>query len=176
MSQLEFKRVVTRGGDRGESSLFSGERLPKDDLAFMVLGDLDETNACLGLAKHGVPPERTAELETCQAALGEIMGLAATSDGSLAGRFDIGARLDWLERSLHTLMEATDLPQFFVPPGATEASARLDLARTVCRRAERRLVALIRERGRDDLAACQNFVNRLSDYLYVLARHVERLA
>jgi cob(I)alamin adenosyltransferase len=176
MSQLEFKRVVTRGGDRGESSLFSGERLPKDDLAFMVLGDLDETNACIGLAKHGVPAERRAELETCQDALGEVMALAATGDGSLDARFDIGARLDWLERSLHALMELTELPERFVPPGATEASARLDLARTVCRRAERRLVALIRSRGRSDLAPCQNFVNRLSDYLFVLARHVERLA
>lgn len=174
MSQLEFSQVVTRGGDRGESSLYSGERFRKDDLVFMTLGDLDECSAWLGLAKHGLDIGRRGDLETVQKVLGQIMAQVATLNHSLDGRFDLAGNLAWLEERIRDLLAATDIPAEFVLPGGTELSARLDLARVVCRRAERQLVALIRERGRSELALCQNFVNRLSDHLFILARHAEQ--
>ncbi len=174
MSQLRFDQVVTRGGDRGESSLFSGERFRKDDLVFQVLGDLDELNSWLGLARQPLAPVQASGLMRSQTVLGELMALAATLDGRLDGHFDLAGRLSELESHIQDLLARTEIPAAFVNPGACESSARLDLARTVCRRAERSLVTLIRERGRVDLALAQNFVNRLSDYLFVLARHVEQ--
>ena len=175
MSQLNFDQVVTRGGDWGDSTLYSGERFGKDDPVFGVLGDMDELNALLGMAKHPLPAARRADVEVVQTMLWELMSLVATLDHSLDGRFDPAARTAWLEEDIARLLAVTTIPEAFVLPGASTASAVVDLARTVCRRAERELVALIRERGRVELAACQVCLNRLSDWLFVLARHVEQL-
>ena len=174
MSQLKFDQLVTRSGDQGESSLYSGERLPKDDVVFQVLGEADELNALIGLAKHGLDSDCRVEMETIQTALGELMALVATCDGRLSGRYDLGNRLAWLELRIQERLVNTVIQTNFVNPGATAASAMVDVARAVCRRAERQLVGLIRQRQRSELAAAQIFLNRLSDYLFVLARHVEQ--
>ena len=141
-----------------------------------MLGDCDELNALLGVAKHQLPETVRVAMESVQTMLWELMSLVATLDGSLSGRFDMAARTAWLESAIASLLTETRIPASFVLPGATPASAGVDLARTVCRRAERQLVALIRERGRVELAACQVFLNRLSDWLFVMARHVEQAA
>ena len=145
--------IYTRSGDSGESSIKS-ERLRKDALVFDVLGDLDELNSWLGAVRDDVSePDRTRLLGV-QAAL---MSLSADIAGYGAFATDLVAALE------HDIDRLTDGPFFLCPP-----AGRIHVARAVCRRAERRLVAF-----RPDHPGLP-FVNRLSDYLYALAEHVSK--
>lgn len=175
--RLEFDSVTTRGGDTGESTLYSGERERKDALQFDVLGDLDEVNSFLGLLKLAVPRSMAAFVDGVQSRIITLCGVVATRPGSelyetltMVDESDV----THLERFQADLMETTTIEPVFINPGANEASARADVCRTITRRAERRLVALIRERGRTDLRECQHFVNRLSDVLFVIGRYLEQ--
>ena len=187
---MDFDAVTTRTGDQGESGLYSGERLPKDDELFEVLGTIDELSSWLGLIKaslrHGLEsgyqdrfpvPDH---IEAIQRDLYRIGAEAATTQGSelyatlsLVGPDDVARLEDW-ERGL---IRSIPLPGDFIVPGATRLGATIDIARTVCRRLERRLVALARrERGGPCpvSGAVLRYVNRLSDYLFVVARHYEK--
>ncbi len=175
---IEFDRVTTRGGDRGESSLIGGERLVKHDLIFEALGDVDELSSFLGLARSRIGtgrPER--EIRTIQEHLITLGGLIATPSRETArSRLPLisAADVEGLERQEKYYLEHTVIPQRFVLPGESEPAARIDVARSVCRRAERRVVACIRDRGSTHLVTSQNYLNRLSDYLFVLARWIEQ--
>ncbi len=172
--EIEFDQVTTKGGDGGESSLFNGERRRKDDLVFEVLGDLDELGSFLGLAKVETGDAETRSLiEGPQLMLQRVCSLVATPahDPLFEGLARVGEReVRDLEAEEKRILEGTRIEPVFVLPGGNRLSALLDVARTVARRAERRLVALIRERGLVELVDCQKYLNRLSDFLFVLAR------
>ena len=180
MSQdTPFEWVTTRGGDRGESGYYSGEWRRKDDLIFESVGEIDEVNSFAGVARARLRAEfgDDFQLTAMQRTLLRVGSMIATSpEHELYATFEHVSDKDVeaLERVERKLLKKTRIDPVFVLPGETESSAAVDAARSVCRRAERCLVTVIRERGRNDLHACQNYLNRLSDYLFVLARHVEQ--
>ena len=170
-------KIYTRTGDTGETSLFGGTRVQKSDPRVDAYGDVDELNACLGLARaSGADAEIEAELLRLQRdlfALGAQLAdpgekLAARVTKAVLGDDDV-ARLeqviDRLEAELAPLRR-------FILAGGSPAGAALHVARAVCRRAERRMVAL--EPAVDTVLL--RYVNRLSDLLFVLARVVNRRA
>jgi len=158
-------KIYTRTGDRGETSLFGGARVPKNDPRIDAYGTIDELNSCLGVVLAG---EADAQLLDVQRDLFEI-GAHLASPGTSRFTGVPASRIEELERGIDA-MEADLAPlKSFILPGGTLAAAQLHVARTVCRRAERLVVAL-----HDDDAATQSsiaYLNRLSDYLFVAARH-----
>ncbi len=181
-------KIYTRGGDKGRTSLFTGGRVDKDDSRIEALGSIDELVAALGLAKAASGLELAArqQIEMVQTQLylvmadiaagapdatGDEPGGEAVARSTLESRLpgDVAARLeaaiDQLEADLPPLAE-------FVIPGASPASAALHLTRTVCRRAERRVLSAAREHVVPEEVGI--YLNRLSDLLFVLARWVDR--
>jgi cob(I)alamin adenosyltransferase len=161
-------KIYTRTGDQGQTSLFGGMRVAKDDPRIEAYGTVDELSSLLGVSRaSGAPDETGAELERVQSDLFEI-GAHLASPGS--SRFTgVGeSRIGDLERAIDA-MENELLPlTTFILPGGSLAASHLHVARTVCRRAERCVVAL-----HDDSPATQStirYLNRLSDYLFVAAR------
>ncbi len=169
-------RVATRTGDGGETSLFGKGRVRKTDPRIDALGDLDETQAVLGLARSLAP--RTSlgrELLELQRGLYLVMAEVATPRedlGRLKERLDREA-VARLDRVLETLKESTPIEGRFVIPGENRIAASLDHARTVARRAERRVVECVDE-GYVSGEHLLPWLNRLSDLLFVLARASER--
>jgi len=174
----EFDRVTTRGGDAGMSSLFNGERYPKDDLIFHAVGTIDELVSVLGVCRSMTKKRKTTRhILEIQKLLFHIGAEIATPEHSEQYN-DIThpqeSDLERLERWQADLMEGTSIPPAFIVPGDHPLSAQMDVARTVTRRAERHLVTLVRTRGARRLIPSQQILNRLSDFLFVLARAVEQ--
>ena len=174
-------RIYTRSGDSGETSLVGGTRVAKDELRLEVLGTLDELNALLGMARSllagGGPEQGSRHAALVDRLQGEVFAVGAelaTPSEEERGRFGIAALTEeqilGLEREIDTV-EATLPPlQNFILPGGTTAAGALHLARAVCRRVERRAVALGRQDGAAQNPAVLRYLNRLSDLLFVLAR------
>lgn len=154
------------GGDAGMSSLADGRVLPKSDPVFAALGDLDELAAALGLCRAAgiADPELRAVQET-------LLGLGSLVAG--AARVQVADPLPALETFAAQLAERVEPLSGFVLPGATPAAAAVDFARTVCRRAERSLVAVMRQEEGERLAPACCYCNRLSTVLFLLARSLE---
>lgn len=168
-----LNRIYTRTGDAGETSLVSGARVPKYDLRVEAYGTVDETNACIGLARLHVKGPKDEILGRIQNELFDLGADLATPEteaettgSALRVTKDQVARL---ESEIDRLNEDLAPLRSFVLPGGTPAAAYLHLARAVARRAERLIVALAAKEpvSRDAMA----YVNRLSDLLFVLARH-----
>jgi cob(I)alamin adenosyltransferase len=184
MKKIEFDRVTTRGGDGGETSLYNGERRRKDDPLFEALGDLDELSSFLGVVKvdlrfmGGVEGHTGVQrIEAIQKVLLRAGAQIATpsADPRYKGLDHVTSRDVFnLEKEEKALLGVTMIEPSFILPGGNAFSAGTDIARAVCRRAERRVVALIRERGSVELADVQRYLNRLSDFLFVLARKAEQ--
>ncbi|MFP4375058.1 MAG: cob(I)yrinic acid a,c-diamide adenosyltransferase [Spirochaetaceae bacterium] len=185
MKRIEFDKVTTRGGDDGRSSLYSGERRFKDEDVFWVLGDLDELMSVLGIVRRAMDASERLRreiraIDTVQHTLMTVCTVLATAPGSeeSARVPNISDRdVEKLERREKALLDRTTIGGEFVLPGAQGSSIpEIDLARAVTRRCERRIVTLIRSSGRADEEArvCRQYVNRLSDYLFVLARYCEQ--
>ena len=167
-------RVTTKTGDRGDTSLFGPGRIRKTDARIEALGDLDETQAALGLARAIATGTIAATLLDLQRALYIAMsevGTPASDLGRLPRRIDATAIAE-LEEHAAALRATVDIAARFIIPGEDELSARLDLARAVARRAERRVVALA-DTGQLDGEHLLPWLNRLSDVLFVLSRAVE---
>jgi cob(I)alamin adenosyltransferase len=176
----DFDQITTRGGDRGDSSLYNGERRGKDEPVFEALGDIDELSSWLGLLKNrlfeAARSEEASVLEGIQKRLVLMGGEVATPRSApLFHRIEHLTEEDtlWLEETEHALLQVTSIPPRFVLPGKTELSAWTDIARSTCRRAERSMVRCIRKEGMIHLTESQHFLNRLSDYLFILARKLE---
>ncbi len=166
-------RIYTRTGDAGETALLGGRRVRKSALRVEAYGELDELNAWLGLAVAALPESSTVNLLT------EIQRHLFALSARVADARERGetppekatfpeAHVTLLERAIDLAGETLPPLKTFVIPGGTEAGARLHLARTVCRRAERRLVALAAQE--DVPPVFLAYLNRLSDLLFVLAR------
>jgi cob(I)alamin adenosyltransferase len=173
---VALNRIYTRTGDDGTTGLVTGERRPKHDLRIEAYGTVDETNACIGLVRlhttrDGVLDPMLARIQNDLFDLGA--DLATPEDGKRR-REPLrvsDAQIERLERELDGLNEALAPLRSFVLPGGTPAAATLHLARTVCRRAERLVVALNDKPGEDVSPAAIKYLNRLSDFLFVAARH-----
>ena len=170
-------RIYTKTGDAGETGLFGGVRVSKDNLRVEVYGTVDELNAVLGLARaQGAPAEIERVLEPLQNKLFELGAELATPPGRAKQPSKItDADVQWLEREIDAADEPLPSLKSFVLPGGTQTAATLHVARNVCRRAERRCVAL-RHLEPDTAALTVTFLNRLSDLLFVLARRANHAA
>jgi len=165
-------KIYTKSGDGGETGLFGGGRVRKSDPRVEAYGEVDEACAALGVARAAQEdPELTAELARVQDELFCVGAELATPHGVKARAAVPAVEPRWAER-LEQAMDRWDreLPalQQFVLPGGTRGAAALHLARAVCRRAERRVVALAAQVEVD--AAVVVYLNRLSDFLFVAAR------
>lgn len=167
-------KIYTRTGDEGETGLFGGGRVSKADRRVAAYGDVDELNSSIGVARAALPAMLfDAELEAIQRDLFSIGGHLATPDpekvrAALAKAELSASRVEQFERAMDAA--ETSLPPlraFILPAGSTKAAA-LHLARTVCRRAERSVVALAQDQEVPELFLV--YLNRLSDYLFTLAR------
>jgi cob(I)alamin adenosyltransferase len=168
---VRLTRIYTRAGDAGETSLGEGSRVAKTDLRIEAYGTVDELNSVLGLALSGrLPDELRPWLEQVQNDLFDLgADLSVPLEDAKRERLRVTrSQVERLEELCDLVNEQLEPLRSFVLPGGTEAAARLHLARTVCRRAERRAVALAEEQGANPEALA--YLNRLSDFLFILAR------
>lgn len=162
-------KIYTRGGDEGHTSFFGGERVLKTHPRIEAYGTVDELSSVLGIARAaGLGPGLDGELATIQRDLFEI-GAVLAAPGS-EGRFQgpPAERVTSLEVAIDSMETSLSPLQAFILPGGSSQSAALHLARTVCRRAERRTID-VEDEG-DAVRATIVYLNRLSDYLFVAAR------
>ncbi len=169
-------RVTTRTGDGGDTSLFGKGRVRKTDARIEALGDLDEAQTAIGVAR-AMAPRSTMGRELLELQRGLYLAMAEVATppedlGRLEERLDASA-VAKLEQTLEWLKERTPIEGRFVIPGETGISAALDHARTVVRRAERRVVACV-DAGSVSREILLPWLNRLSDLLFVLARSAEK--
>lgn len=166
-------KVYTRGGDAGQTSLLGGVRVDKDDLRIEVYGTMDEGTSTLGLARATTKyDDLCRHIIDLQGELIPIMSEAAFVSGGKALKFELPrvqpSQVERLERLIDQYNEEWIQTGQFVRPGGSPASAALDMARAIFRRAERRLVSLNRQEAVNPHLI--KYINRLSDLLYVLAR------
>ena len=170
-------KIYTRTGDKGDTSLFGGQRVPKDAMRIEAYGTVDELNSVLGIVRADGPAE---ELDRVLGVIQDqlfILGadLASPRSNEKKGVRRIGAKeTESLEQEIDRFEEVLKPLKSFVLPGGTPVAARLHLARTVCRRAERTVVRLSRNEDIGD--ECMMYLNRLSDLLFVLARFANHSA
>jgi cob(I)alamin adenosyltransferase len=183
-------KIYTRTGDAGRTALFGGRRVSKTHPRVAAYGAVDELNAVLGLAAASLAATREGRPE----ADGPAMTLARTLRAVQARLFDVGADLAtppeeatdahvtrmhdaWvaaLEAEIDAMTETLPALRTFILPGGTRAAAELHLARTVCRRAERKVIAAA-EAGQEINEDVLRYLNRLSDWLFVAARHANAI-
>jgi cob(I)alamin adenosyltransferase len=171
-------KIYTRKGDDGTTSLWYGGRVAKNDLRTEAYGTLDEAAAVLGVARALSDDDRLrTDILRLQNALFVAGAELATAPDARERLEDgvsriTGEMIAPLEESIDYYMSQVDLPPKFVIPGGTQLSAQLDVARSVLRRAERRIVALA-EREPLEGSALLGFVNRASDLLFAMARFAD---
>ena len=170
-------KIYTRTGDTGETGLLDGRRVSKAEPRVDTYGEVDELNACLGLVlSAGIDTDLADMVVQIQRQLFSLGALLAdpTSRASFHGKASLGeAEVERLEGWIDRLDAELEPLRQFILPGGTSAAAATHLARAVCRRAERRMTAL----GSDAVAAVLlAYVNRLSDFLFTLARAINARA
>ena len=171
---VRLTKIYTRGGDKGSTSLVGGKRVSKDDPRIAAIGAIDEANATIGIARLHTKGDADASLARIQQDLFDFGADIATP---LQAEKEAGARLEMTSAQVQRLeaeidrMNAELKPlDSFVLPGGSPASSQLHLARTLVRRAERSLVSLGKKETINPIA--REYVNRLSDHLFVLARYL----
>jgi len=179
-------KIYTKTGDLGETGLFGGQRVRKSHVRIEAYGDVDELSAALGALVSALPsgcPESVFEqLRQIQSTLFHIGAILATPPDSARAEVlkPVGEeRLHMLEHEIDRLEKEMPPLSGFVLPGGSMAASWSHVARTVCRRAERHTVKLLEDAEYGDGAIRMSvlaYINRLSDYLFVLARYCNRLA
>jgi cob(I)alamin adenosyltransferase len=171
-------KIYTRTGDAGETGLFAGPRVRKNDVRIQAYGDVDELNSVLGMARAVTPPVEIDEvLVRIQNELFSIGAELATPEPDAHGTQVISTEH---VSALETLIDRFEgdlepLKQFILPAG-TAAAASLHFARAVCRRAERSVVTLADQDGKSVSESLLHYLNRLSDLLFVLSRSANSIA
>ncbi len=167
--------ITTKTGDRGQASIYSGERVSKNSDRLEAIGTVDELVSILGIArchsKESVTEEAVLYLQRMLFTFASELATSAEKLEKLSKRLDQDA-MDELDRRRDKLEAETTLPNGFIVPGGNLGSAHLDHARTVARRIERRVVGM-NEAGILPNPVVLSWINRLSDYLYLLARTEE---
>ena len=170
-----LNRIYTRTGDDGTTSLGSGARRKKYDLRVDAYGTLDEVNATIGLVRLHTVGNVALDpaLARIQNDLFDVEAdLCLSEKGPGGARLTVtDAQVTWLEGEIDRLNEDLAPLRSFILPGGTPAAAYMHLARTICRRAERLMVELRDKPGEDVTPAALQYVNRLSDFLFVAGRY-----
>ncbi|HOJ17925.1 MAG: cob(I)yrinic acid a,c-diamide adenosyltransferase [Ignavibacteriales bacterium] len=170
-------KIYTKTGDKGETGLFGGGRVTKDSIRIEAYGTIDELNSSIGLALTEVKGEIVRNQ------LIKIQNLLFVSGGDLASPSDVKGfevprikqkDIQEIEGFIDLVTEQIEELRYFILPGGCKSAALLHVARTVCRRAERRVVAL--KKGEEINENIVIFINRISDLLFVLARYENKLA
>jgi cob(I)alamin adenosyltransferase len=171
-------KIYTKTGDRGDTGLFGGPRVSKDALRIEAYGTVDELNSVLGLVRAGnLDKSIDALLARIQNELFDLGAQLATPDPAAHQTDLVGPKqITALEAAIDLHEQRLEPLKTFILPGGTAEAAYLHLARTVCRRAERRVVSLARDSSEHVSADAVIYLNRLSDLLFVLARAVNRAA
>ena len=173
-----LNKIYTRTGDAGDTGLSTGERVKKFDARVSAYGEVDETNACIGLVRLHTADDAALDpiLARIQNELFDLGADLATPErpgkplGWEALRIT-GAQVEHLERDIDRLNDELSPLNSFVLPAGSATATTLHLARTVCRRAERVAVRLADDPGEAVSAEALKYLNRLSDLLFVMARH-----
>lgn len=166
---VKLNKIYTRTGDDGTTGLVDGTRRSKADPRLHVVGSVDEANAAIGLARLHASPTTARALGRVQNDLFDLGADLATPDGITGALRIVAAQVDWLEAQMDAANETLPPLTSFILPAGTPAATALHLARTITRRAERDGVAAIAAGEALSHAALQ-YLNRLSDYLFVLSR------
>jgi cob(I)alamin adenosyltransferase len=172
-----LNRIYTRTGDEGTTALAAGGRRLKHDLRIEAYGTVDETNACIGLARlHTAGHDVDPMLSRIQNDLFDLGADLATVETDKPLPYEplrvTQAQVDRLEQEIDRLNAPMSPLRSFVLPGGTPAAAALHLARTVCRRAERHVVELMQKPDEKVSPEAVKYLNRLSDFLFVASRSV----
>ena len=169
---VRLTQIYTRTGDKGRTRLATGESVDKFDSRVEAYGAVDETNACLGLARLHLAGDAILDpmLARAQNELFDLGADLATPGDSPGSLRVLDSQVTRLEREIDQLNAALGPLTSFVLPGGSPAAAALHLARTVCRRAERRAVSLAAGEGARVNPAALKYLNRLSDLLFVASR------
>jgi cob(I)alamin adenosyltransferase len=167
--------IVTKTGDKGQTGLFGGKRIGKDDVRMEVIGTIDELTAMIGVVlsefdKTSSIHEPLSHTQNMLFRLGADIATPREDNKAVVPRIEkkhIKEVEEWIAK-----LEETPLPPYFILPGGSKAAAQLHLARAICRRAERAMVALSH---RNDLGPdVLTYVNRLGDYLFLAALEANR--
>ena len=175
---MKITKVYTRGGDKGKTSLVGGQRVSKACIRLEAYGTIDELSAHLGLLAAELPEgHEQMMVERIQNCLFKVCTNLATDQSKTplypSAHLPEG-EIALLEQEVDTIMHELPEAQGFILPGGTREAAQAHVCRTVCRRAERRIVALSEEA--DVSPEVQQYINRLSDYLFVLAKKLNFIA
>jgi cob(I)alamin adenosyltransferase len=178
-------KIYTGSGDRGMTSLFSGERVKKSYERVEAYGDLDELNSVLGALAAALPGDKDAMVKETQDIQSDLFHLGAwlatTPDSPSLSKIEkiSLAKIKHLESAIDRLQEHLPPLQVFILPGGHLSAALAHIARTVCRRTERHVVLLRDEYIGDEVTkqfeAVLSYLNRLSDYLFALARYCNQM-
>jgi cob(I)alamin adenosyltransferase len=174
---VKLNKIYTRTGDDGTTALVSGPRRPKDDLRVEAYGTIDEANSAIGIARLHMQgmPTLDAMLMLIQNDLFDLGADLATPDTGEKPEYEplriVETQVTRIENDIDRLNADLQPLKSFVLPGGHSAAAHLHLARTITRRAERLMVELARAEGERVSEAALKYVNRLSDFLFVAARH-----
>jgi cob(I)alamin adenosyltransferase len=175
---VKLNKIYTKTGDKGTTGLGTGERVAKFALRITAYGTVDETNACIGLARihMGGHPGVDAKLERIQNDLFDLGADLCIPDRGEKLPYEplrvTDAQVERLEREIDEMNAELKPLKSFILPGGSPSAAALHLARTVCRRAEREIVELSQQPNEPVSAAALKYINRLSDFLFVAGRYV----
>jgi cob(I)alamin adenosyltransferase len=179
---VRLNRIYTRTGDNGTTALGTGERRSKSDIRIEAYGSIDETNAAIGVARL-FAAEEDAEIDAMLGRIqNDLFDLGADLCTPEGGSREISwtplrivkAQVARLEQEIDAMNALLEPLKSFVLPGGTPTASYLHLARTICRRAERLMVALSETKGETVSKPALHYVNRLSDHLFVASRFLNR--
>lgn len=160
-------KIYTRTGDKGSTGMADGSRIDKDDVLVSTIGDIDELNSQLAVVAYYLPDTLRQSVITIQ---NELFNIGA--ELTLGEAIITAENVSWLENKLDDMNQSLQPLKEFILPGGGLAASHCHVARAICRRAERTLVSLSKTRSiNENLKA---YINRLSDYLFVLARTVSK--
>ncbi len=165
-------KIYTKQGDKGFTRLADGQGIPKSDFRLEAIGDIDELNCHIGLLICRVAPELAQKLQSIQSSL-FVLGAHVASDSAQAlGNMELISLKDIvsLEENIDEMDAQLSPMRFFILPGGHESIATAQIARTVCRRAERSLIRWVQATDHQEYEIAIAYINRLSDYLFMMCR------
>ena len=165
-------KIYTKTGDKGQTSLYDGTRVDKDDIRVESYGTLDELNSYIGLCVLYAENEDKKILKDLQLKLFSVSGELATKKENTYKNITTEDDIKNLENIIDSYIEKIDKVNAFIVPGSSLVSANLHIARTICRRAERKIYTLSKIESVNPLII--KYINRLSDLLYAIARYNEK--
>lgn len=165
-----LSKIYTRSGDQGTTGLANGERVSKTDMRIEVIGTVDELNSAIGIVIASLSSDEPVQslLQTIQHQLFDLGGELAISDPSYV--VITHREIEYLEAELDQLNAEIPPLKEFILPGGSLAASYAHLARSICRRAERRITALLQDESAQVNPNCGIYLNRLSDLLFVASR------